>query len=510
MARLFLTNIDLNTNELQNAVIQNLSSAPSSGNKEGRIYYDSVTHVMRVYRNGANGLGWYDVATGGTAASSIQINGAVSGNASVDPETGLITVTVSQQPVSVDLTTDTTGDYVADIYGTSNQISVTGSGGNNSTPTIALSDNVAITQSLSVAGGNFTVDNSGNVAASTSLNIASGAFTVNNAGNIVGNNINLAGTATIAGLTTLNGGLLVSGNTNLNGNATIGVDGTNTLTINSELQVNNAATFASDVEINTLLVDNIAFIGSENNGVSVDSVNGSLLLSGSSGVEISTSTGPITLEPASGQYTHVTSNLDVDGAVVTSTVSSNGALTLQSTAGTELTISGNTVTVDGATTFANDATFSGSVNIDGNLNVQGTLTAINKTEIDISDNTLVLNSNVTTGTPTQDAAIQVLRGSANTVGIVWSEGNQDWTLTNDGNHYFAVARKFVAIIGDGSNTSFDITHNFGTRDLQVQVYKNSSSYDVVETDIMMTDANNITIGFASAPSTNAYKVVIVG
>ena len=159
---------------------------------------------------------------------------------------------------------------------------------------------------------------------------------------------------------------------------------------------------------------------------------------------------------------------------------------------------------------AGTSTFNGDVSITGNLNVQGTLTAINKTEIDISDNTLVLNSNVTTGTPTEDAAIQVLRGSANTVGIVWSEGNKDWTLTNDGSNYFAIARKFVSVIGDGSNTSYDITHNLGTRDLQVQVYKNSSSYDVVETDILMKDANTVTIGFAVAPSTNAYKVVIVG
>ena len=51
MARTFLTNIDLAQNELQNAVIQNLASAPSNP-VEGQVYVNTVTHVQYQYLNG--------------------------------------------------------------------------------------------------------------------------------------------------------------------------------------------------------------------------------------------------------------------------------------------------------------------------------------------------------------------------------------------------------------------------------------------------------------------------
>jgi hypothetical protein len=54
MARKFLTSIDLNLSELQNAVIQNLAADPTTGNTDGRIYYNTVADEMRVYANG----GW--------------------------------------------------------------------------------------------------------------------------------------------------------------------------------------------------------------------------------------------------------------------------------------------------------------------------------------------------------------------------------------------------------------------------------------------------------------------
>jgi hypothetical protein len=71
-------------------------------------------------------------------------------------------------------------------------------------------------------------------------------------------------------------------------------------------------------------------------------------------------------------------------------------------------------------------------------------------------------------------------------------------------------RRYATNVGDGSATNYTITHNLGTRDAQVAVYRNSGAYDVVLTDVEMTTVNTITLRFAQAPASNAYRVVVIG
>jgi hypothetical protein len=70
-------------------------------------------------------------------------------------------------------------------------------------------------------------------------------------------------------------------------------------------------------------------------------------------------------------------------------------------------------------------------------------------------------------------------------------------------------KKYSVSIGDGSATSYTVTHNLASRDVHVTVY-NASTYDEVLTDVTHTTTDTLTIVFATAPSSNAYRVVVVG
>jgi len=69
-------------------------------------------------------------------------------------------------------------------------------------------------------------------------------------------------------------------------------------------------------------------------------------------------------------------------------------------------------------------------------------------------------------------------------------------------------KQFLANIGDGSATSYAVTHNLNTRDVQVEVYRNSGNYDTVLAEVQRTSVNQITVIFDTAPASNAYRVVV--
>ena len=282
MARLFVTDINLNKNELQNARIQGLSSAPSAP-VTGQIYYNNAENVMYYFNNlaspngpwvpmnasteiiqdaigssveGGVGLtrtyvdstgittidldntavtagsygsttkiptftvdaqgrltaaGEADVATiltvngdtGTTGISLLSESLQVSGGEGIDVAVTDNTITISGEDATttnkgiasfetadftvtsgavsiknVNLGTQTTGDYVANITGTANEVTVSPTSGEGTTVTIGLPDDVTITNNLTV-GGNLNVTGTINSVNTTQVNIVDNKINLN-------------------------------------------------------------------------------------------------------------------------------------------------------------------------------------------------------------------------------------------------------------------------------------------------------------------------------------------
>ncbi len=146
---------------------------------------------------------------------------------------GDITVTeagvVSIAANSVALGTDTTGNYVATVAGTTNQITVTGSGSEDAGVTVALTDNVVLVGDLTV-GGNDIKMNGGATAITFS---GSGDVAITGDLKVGGNDIKTANGATALTLSDSTGDVAVKGDLKVEGNDIKASDGTTAITMSS-------------------------------------------------------------------------------------------------------------------------------------------------------------------------------------------------------------------------------------------------------------------------------------
>ena len=103
---------------------------------------------------------------------------------------------------------------------------------------------------------------------------------------------------------------------------------------------------------------------------------------------------------------------------------------------TDLSLSGNGT---GKVYLNDNAEVNGNLVVGGNLTVSGTTTTVNSETISLADNIIDLNSNFTTGTPTENAGIKIKRGDSSDVQVRWNESTDKWEFTNDGTNYSSVA-----------------------------------------------------------------------
>lgn len=426
MARKFLVSIDLNKNELLNARIQNLGSAPSSP-VSGQVYYDTSDNTLYFY----NGTQW--IPTSGSAEViqdliGSSISGGVGLTSTYNDASGTTTI-------NLDDTSVTPGSY-----GSSTEI-----------PTFTVDAQGRLT-----AAGSSTI--------STDLNISSDS-----------------GSDTISLLTetlTVSGGEGID--TSVSGN-TITISAEDATSLNKGVASFNSTDFSVTNGHVSLAKDPVITLSGD--------VAGSATMTNLGDVTITT-----TVQPNS-----VALGTDTTG---------NYVATITGTAN-EITVSGSgsesaAVTIG----LPDDVTVAGNLTVNGNLDVQGSINSISTTEVNIVDNKVVLNTNVT-GAPSANAGLKVNRGTSSDVELLWNETDDQWTLTNDGTNYHEITRKYKATLST-SATSYTVTHNLGTKDVVVQIYEVASPYAQIEADVEHTSTTAVTIKFAVAPSAGEYRVVVIG
>jgi hypothetical protein len=223
---------------------------------------------------------------------------------------------------------------------------------------------------------------------------------------------------------------------------------------------------------------------------------------------------PVITVNAQGQITAASTAAISTDLTIAADSGSNDTVTL----GTDtLTFAGTTNEIETTVTnnqiqigLVNNPTISGNLIVSGNLTVSGTTTTVNTETINLADNIITLNSNET-GTPSENAGIEVERGTSTNVALRWNETTDIWEITKDGSNYYEIQTvgesTYATSIGDGSNTSYTVTHNLGTQDVIVQLY-DASSLDTVYADVVRTSTSVVTIDFAVAPTTNDIRVLV--
>ena len=88
---------------------------------------------------------------------------------------------------------------------------------------------------------------------------------------------------------------------------------------------------------------------------------------------------------------------------------------------------------------------SDSLTVSGDLTVSGTTTTVNSETINLADNVIALNSNFTSGSPTEDSGISITRGGSTAKTLLWDETNDKWTV---GSETFVAGTVEAALTGN--------------------------------------------------------------
>jgi len=192
-------------------------------------------------------------------------------------------------------------------------------------------------------------------------------------------------------------------------------------------------------------------------------------------------------------------------------------------AGTGVGFSGGAISIGQAVATSSNVSFA-DLTLSGNLTVNGTTTTVNTATLNVSDNIVVVNNDVT-GTPTEDAGLEVERGTSANVSLLWDESEDEWTfgsynvkatsfegsLTGNASTASSAAKlttaRTIGLTGDVSGSgSFDGTGNLT---ITATVADDSHNHTIANVDGLQTALNtkyesgsNATLGTITTSNTS--------
>ena len=413
----FLNNIDLNKNELQNARVQNLTSAPSSP-VTGQIWFDNTIGVKAAYM--WDGTTWQKVS--GTYA-----NADITAAAAIAYSKLALTNSIVAEDITADAVT------TAKI----------------------LDENV--TDAKIASGITFS-----------KLSAPQGDFALNGQ-KITGlaNPSSAQDASTKAYVDAARQGLDVK--------TSVRAIATTSITLSGEQTIDGVEVVAGE---RVLVVDQTP---ASANGI-YDVAVGAWSRSSDADTSTKVTTGMFAF------VSEGTDNADSGWVLTTNDVITLGTTNLaftqnsgagQITAGAGLTKTGNVLDVGGT---ADRIT-------------------INSDTVDIASTYVGQASITTLGT--------IATGTWNGTDVAVADGGTGAGTADGAKTNLGFMTRYAASIGDGAATDYTVTHSLGTRDVVVSVYDNST-YEEVSLNIEKTSTSAVTVRFSSAPSNNAYRVVVIG
>lgn len=483
----FVTNLNLNQNELQNGKFQVVASDPNTDNFEGRLIYNSTEKTIKYF----DGTSWkkaiISVSSVGTASAAVTIN-ETNGAISVEPN-----LASSSQAGVMSASDKSKLDNASASDGTGTLVIRDGNGrfqvADPSNPLDAANK-----QYVDAARSGLDVKQSVHVATTGPINIAADL----EAGDVIdGHTLEVGDRVLVKDQTTASeNGIYVavasgaaSRSTDADSNAEV-TSGLFTFVTNGTLYGDTGWVLATNnpITLGTTPLTFVQFSGAGTivAGEGLEKVGSTLnVLTASTSLEINSNR----LRIASGAAGN---GLAWNDGVLSVAPHINGGLEIS---GDELQIKIDS-SVDGLVTSSAGLALTGDIAGDGLTFTNGVLS---RNVIDLAQ-----GSDDTTGTlPIDQGGTGSVSASAarNSLAETSSSGANTSTPT--------LARVAYKAVGNGVDVSHTVTHNFGTRAVLVQVY-DSSSYDTVIADVVRTTADSVTVSFSVAPASNAYTVVVTG